>query len=417
MATDPAKIAAVRDWPPPTNVSDLQSFLGLASYYRRYVQDFATITRPLHRLTDRGQPYVWDDPCAQTFNALQTALITAPVIAYYSRALNKAEWNYCVTRREFLAVIAALWHFQPYLHGVRFLMGTGHASLTWLLNFKNPEGQVSRWLETLQGYDFELRHRPDALSQWPCAAAGCEHCPRQEARAQLVPMVATLRTDNGEAGCLPLSPAQVQEAQERDAALTHVQSWLAAGKRPDCWCPAPSGLKSCNWCTGHLGNNKTLLRLRGLFYWPGCREDVDVYVNCCDSCTPPLRAGTQDPGGPGVRPEPEVEGGPKVDYLRQLQERLKVVHEAQASLGVKQKRAYDTRCRGQAFAPGDWVWIFCPSRTIGVSPKLRSHWRGLGEVLQRLGDVVYRVRMPGQGREVVLHQGHISSVFVCSPLC
>ncbi|KAJ8384485.1 hypothetical protein AAFF_G00205060 [Aldrovandia affinis] len=47
-----------------------------------YVQDFATIARPLHRLTDRGQPYIWDDPCAQAFNALQTALITAPVLAY-----------------------------------------------------------------------------------------------------------------------------------------------------------------------------------------------------------------------------------------------------------------------------------------------------------------------------------------------
>ncbi|KAJ8394496.1 hypothetical protein AAFF_G00045060 [Aldrovandia affinis] len=82
VATDPAKIAAVRDWPPPTNVSDQRSFLDLASYYRRYVQDFATIARPLHRLTDRGQPYVWDDPCAQAFNVLQTALITAPVLAY-----------------------------------------------------------------------------------------------------------------------------------------------------------------------------------------------------------------------------------------------------------------------------------------------------------------------------------------------
>ncbi|KAJ8416826.1 hypothetical protein AAFF_G00327040 [Aldrovandia affinis] len=82
IATDPAKTTAVRDWPPPTNVSNLRSFLGFASYYRRYVQDFATIATPLHRLTDRGQPYVWDDPCSQAFNILQTALITAPVQAY-----------------------------------------------------------------------------------------------------------------------------------------------------------------------------------------------------------------------------------------------------------------------------------------------------------------------------------------------
>ncbi|KAJ8412152.1 hypothetical protein AAFF_G00144190 [Aldrovandia affinis] len=75
-------IAAVRDWSIPTNVSDLQSFQGLASYYRRYVQDFAAIASPLHRLTDQGRPYVWDDPCSMAFKTLQTALITAPVLAY-----------------------------------------------------------------------------------------------------------------------------------------------------------------------------------------------------------------------------------------------------------------------------------------------------------------------------------------------
>ncbi|KAJ8388822.1 hypothetical protein AAFF_G00125780 [Aldrovandia affinis] len=68
VSADPAKIAAVCDWPLLTNVSDLQSFLGLALYYRRYVQDFATITSPLHRLTDRGWPYIWDDPCSTAPN-------------------------------------------------------------------------------------------------------------------------------------------------------------------------------------------------------------------------------------------------------------------------------------------------------------------------------------------------------------
>ncbi|KAJ8399002.1 hypothetical protein AAFF_G00416690 [Aldrovandia affinis] len=197
------------------------------------------------------EPYIWDDPCTQVFNALQTALITAPVlaypdanrpfvldtdasnvgvgvilsqpsdsgeqvIAYYSRALSKTERNYCVTRRELLTAIAALRHFWPYLHGARFLVRTDHASLIWLLNFKNPEGQVARWLETLQGYDFELRHRP-----------GRQHG-NAEARAQLAPTVATLRTVDGEAGCLPLSPAQVQEAQEHG---THTCAELAGGRK------------------------------------------------------------------------------------------------------------------------------------------------------------------------------------------
>ncbi|KAJ8418859.1 hypothetical protein AAFF_G00003580 [Aldrovandia affinis] len=148
VATDPAKITAGR--PPPT-----------------YVRNFATIARPLHRLTDRGQPYVWDDPCAQAFNALQTALIMAPVLAYPD------------ANRPFVLDTEA-----------------SNVGVGAVLSQPSDSGE-------------------------------------QEARAQLAPMVATLRTIYGEAGCLPLSPAQVQEAQERDAALTHVQSWLAAGKRPE----------------------------------------------------------------------------------------------------------------------------------------------------------------------------------------
>ncbi|KAJ8404027.1 hypothetical protein AAFF_G00343770 [Aldrovandia affinis] len=134
MVTDPAKIDTVHDWRPPTNVSDLRSFLGLASYYRRYVQVFTTIARSLHCLTDRGQPYVWDDPFSQAFNALQTALITAPVLAY-------PDAN------------------RP------FIMDTdaSNVGVGTVLSQPNDSGE-------------------------------------QEARAQLVPMVATLQTDNGEAG-------------------------------------------------------------------------------------------------------------------------------------------------------------------------------------------------------------------------
>ena len=82
VATNPAKAAAVRDWPTPTNAGELQSFLGLAGYYRRFVRDFATVASPLHRLTEAGRPYVWDDACATGFTRLQAVLTEAPVMAY-----------------------------------------------------------------------------------------------------------------------------------------------------------------------------------------------------------------------------------------------------------------------------------------------------------------------------------------------
>ncbi|KAJ8351912.1 hypothetical protein SKAU_G00233880 [Synaphobranchus kaupii] len=198
VATDPSKVAAVRDWSVPGNVGELRSFLGLASYYRRFVRDFATLASPLHHLTDKCRPFVWQEGQSMAFDQLRVALTEAPVlaypdaqrpfivdtnasntgvgavlsqmdedgervVAYYSRALGKAERNYCVTRRELLAVVRALHHFRPYLQGSHFLLRTDHASFTWHLNFKDPEGQVARWLEQLQGYDFEIRHRAGRL--------------------------------------------------------------------------------------------------------------------------------------------------------------------------------------------------------------------------------------------------------------
>ena len=97
------------------------------------------------------------------------------VIAYASRVLSKAERAYCVTRRELLAVVAFIQHFRAYLLGRHFVIRTDHGSLTWLRSFRNPEGQLARWLEQLQEYDFDIVHRPgckhlnaDALSRIPC---------------------------------------------------------------------------------------------------------------------------------------------------------------------------------------------------------------------------------------------------------
>ncbi|GFR27698.1 transposon Ty3-I Gag-Pol polyprotein, partial [Trichonephila clavata] len=85
------------------------------------------------------------------------------VIAYWSKCLSKPERNYCVTRKELLAIVKAVENFHSYLYGRKFLLRTDHASLTWLLNFKNTEGQIARWIQKLEEYDFEIKHRKGSL--------------------------------------------------------------------------------------------------------------------------------------------------------------------------------------------------------------------------------------------------------------
>ena len=148
IQTDPQKTERVSTWPTPTSQREVQQFLGLASYYRRFVKNFAAIAKPLYRLTEKTMRFTSTDEAQTAFEELQR-LVTAPtlafpnyeqpfildtdasdvgigavlsqhqedgsedVIAYASRALSRPECCYCVTRRELLAVVTFAQHFQP----------------------------------------------------------------------------------------------------------------------------------------------------------------------------------------------------------------------------------------------------------------------------------------------------------------
>ncbi|GFX63768.1 retrovirus-related Pol polyprotein from transposon 17.6 [Trichonephila clavipes] len=223
VRTDPEKVSAVKNWKRPENLRELRSFLGLCTYYRKFVKGFSNIARPLHKLTESKQKFQWTKECEDSFLQLKEALTSSPiliypqpdkpfildtdasnesvgavlsqeidgqerVVAYWSKCLSKPERNYCVTRKELLAIVKAIEHFHHYLYGQKFLLRTDHASLTWLMNFRNTEGQVARWIQRLNEYYFDIRHRKgsshgnaDALSRRPCPE-NCRHCSRVETK-------------------------------------------------------------------------------------------------------------------------------------------------------------------------------------------------------------------------------------------
>lgn len=171
----PQKISTIIEWPIPKNKAALRSFVGLCSYYRQYVKDCAAIAKPLHKICDIKTPFV---RLFATLSQFQNGV--EKVIAYYSKCLNNAEKNYCVTRKERLAVIKAGEAFSHYLLGRKFTIRTDHAALKWLVSFKNPVNQIARWIAFLFSYDFEITHRPghlhgnaDALSRRPCTCKIC----------------------------------------------------------------------------------------------------------------------------------------------------------------------------------------------------------------------------------------------------
>ena len=192
---DPNKLKAVNEFPIPTDLKQLRSFLGLANYYRRFVKDFALIASPLHQLTKKSVKFCWTPQCQEAFDKLKTALVSAPILAYPNftkpfhlfvdasstgigmtlaqissdgiehaiahngRNLNQSEMNYSTTEREALALAEAIKKYQPYLHGRKFTVHTDHNALQWLMRVKNPVGRLARWALMLQQFDFDIVYR------------------------------------------------------------------------------------------------------------------------------------------------------------------------------------------------------------------------------------------------------------------
>jgi hypothetical protein len=219
---DPDKIKAVVEWPQPTNLTELRAFTGLAGYYRRFIEGFARIAKPLSELTGKDVPFIWTPRQQEAFEALKKRLVEYPilappmeegrfvvdtdasdyamgavlqqeqegqvrVIAYASRTFQAGERNYCTTRKELAAVVFALKEFSHYLTGrKRFLLRTDHGALTSLFKAREPISQQARYLGLLASFNFDIQHRAgvlhgnsDGLSRRPCTDKKCtqpHHC-------------------------------------------------------------------------------------------------------------------------------------------------------------------------------------------------------------------------------------------------
>jgi len=375
IATDPEKIKLIEEWPVPTNLKQLRGFLGLTGYYRRFVNGYSVITTPLNYLLKKDQPYQWTHECQEAFEQLKRALSTPPilalpndegtfvldtdaaessigavlsqiqdgherVIAYAGRTLNKNEINYCVTRKELLAVVHFTRHFRQYLLGRQFVTRTDHAALSWLRKTPEPIGQNARWLEQLGEYDFLVKHRSgkshgnaDAISRHPClrkpSCSACHPPAKVRCTTSEVPDQPTVSSD-------PLSRwsnEEIAAAQQTDKDIGAIIAFIKVDKKRPEWSEVErhsselkalwqewerleirGGVFKRRWTAtdgssdswqivlprayrqefiklshtgmtgGHLGRSKTEDQVQHRAYWPGWRSDVATQLKCCTEC-------------------------------------------------------------------------------------------------------------------------------------
>nr|XP_034908137.1 uncharacterized protein LOC118044086 [Populus alba] len=188
---DPRKVEAVLKWERPTNVTEIRSFLGLAGYYRRFIEGFSTIASPLTKLTRKEVRFVWSEECEASFRELKERLTSAlvlalpsgtegfvvysdasrrglgcvlmqhsRVIAYASRQLKSHEVNYLVHDLELAAVVFALRVWRHYLYGTQVQIFTDHKSLKYLMSQKELNMRQRRWLELIKDYDCVIDYHP-----------------------------------------------------------------------------------------------------------------------------------------------------------------------------------------------------------------------------------------------------------------
>src|SRR6266702_2165834 len=199
---DSVKLKGLIDWPQPTTVTEVRSFLGFGNFYKPFIQDYTKIARPLHDLTKKGVPFIWSTAQEVAFQTLKQRFASHPVlatvdydkpftlqmdtsafaigatlvqsqkdgkdhpVAFFSSSLLPAEVNYDIYDRELLAIVKAFRHWCHHLLGARHQITVlmDHNNLSYFRSPHKITGRQACWMETLSEYDYVLQHVPRHLN-------------------------------------------------------------------------------------------------------------------------------------------------------------------------------------------------------------------------------------------------------------
>ena len=355
ISVDPAKVEAVSSWPRPKNVTEIRSFLGLAGYYRRFVEGFSKIAAPLTALTRKGRNYEWTSKCEENFQELKRKLTSAPVliipdveagnfviysdasktglgavlmqqgkvVAYASRQLKDHERNYPTHDLELAAVVFALKIWRHYLYGNRCEIFTDHQSLKYIFTQKELNMRQRRWLELVKDYDCEILYHPgkankvaDALSRKSSGMLMSLKLLAKPLQKEIFDFHLEMIT--GKLSALTLQSnllESIKNLQGKDSLL--IKARLFGGKNQEfktsadgviyfkerICVPNFKFLKDQILAEAHMtpysvhpGASKMYKDLRENYWWPNMKNEIAKYVSKCLTCQK-VKAEHRHPGG------------------------------------------------------------------------------------------------------------------------
>lgn len=318
IEVDESKIEAINNIKRPEQLKQLQSFLGMTGFFRRFIDQYAHIAAPLSEMTKgQNKTLVWNEDANEAFEKLKTAMKSAPILAtpqydqpfvlecdssnwcagsvlmqyideqprvisYFSMKYTPAQRKYSTTEKECLSVILSIEKFRPYIDMVRFKVVTDHASLLWLCNLKDATGRLARWALRLQCYDIEFVHRP-----------GKDH---------VVPDMLSRSLDLIDTGLFDKTQdqwySQLLSSTEKtptekfkvvDGILYHKTGALTSDREWKMCVPEEARImvlqqEHDDVLAAHPGFFKTLRRIQLKYYWPSMSNDISEFVKSCEVC-------------------------------------------------------------------------------------------------------------------------------------
>lgn len=311
LRVDPQKVAAVASWPTPTTVTEVRSFHGLASFYRRFVYNFSAIMAPI---TDcmKNSTFTWSPEASAAFELIKTRLTTAPVlvlpdfdlpfelhcdasklgigavlsqqgrpVAYFSEKMAGARARYSTYDVEFYAIVQAVKHWRHYLAHKEFVLFTDHVALRYLGTQDKISSRHASWTAYLQQFTFVIKHQSGKLNKVA------------DALSRRYALVSTLRVSVTGFECLAelyptdnfFSPIWMDLTHGVRSEYSLVDGFLFRDNRlcvPDCSLRLHIIVDLHK--EGHIGRDRTLKLVSESYFWPSLRRDVERFVARCTIC-------------------------------------------------------------------------------------------------------------------------------------